>query len=155
MSGKIQLSLPTEFLRSLIESNPETVLTLESLAAEKIGEEIMRKVKNLELETIQNRVNQMVSTAIQRAESTFKDKYTFPKEASVEIGRAVRETMDSYFRQKQLELSVAVDKTISQRSDEAKERIINNIVPIIKEHARREFVAVLSEVRSLAGKETL
>ena len=147
MSDIIQINVGTDYLRKIIDENPEAKLKLESMASEKIAEEIVRKVKITSIESIEVRLRKSLEEAFSIRIDQFKDRWKFPAEAKVIINTLVKEAIDSHFAAKERELSAKVDKAINDRTEELVLRVLTRVPPTVKETARTEFLSVLKEVK--------
>jgi uncharacterized Zn finger protein len=146
-ANQVGIIVNTALLRQIIDANPEVKLQLEGLASEKIAEEIFRKVRGMNLEDIQRRVDTETNVAFNRAMSNFNDRYKFPPEAAREIGRIAKELVERHITTTAADLAIQVDKILQVRTELAVKDVVARASAEIRQLARQEFLSVLREVK--------
>ena len=88
MSEPVQIQVSTGALKRILEDDPAILLKLQSMACEKIGEEIVRKVKD---RTNSDEIDRLVNKVMDTAQADLSSRYRFPPAAKrivEEIARA-------------------------------------------------------------------
>jgi hypothetical protein len=144
-AGFIKVSVPSEGLMTLLGDNPEIMVEIHRLAAEKMAEHVVRKVKAIEVAKIQSELDSAVTSTI----NLYKRSYTFPLEAQSFISKTILETLDREFARKKDDLV----RALNQRADIIEAQLMVNVeaklAPKIAAIARAEFIKVMQEVRSI------
>lgn len=144
----IQINVTTDLLKKVLDEQPAIKLSLASLAAEKIAEEVIRKVKNTSLEEIQDKVNTQVSRAIAANMDIYKDRWKFPEEAKKEVRRLTEAYILAHGQDLYNDIRKKTDEHMAMRVNAATEEIKARLTPIIRTIAREEFLTVLAEVKN-------
>lgn len=158
--ASINLRVDTALLRSILEANPTAKLAVESVAVEKISEEILRKIKHTDFANIQRDADARVQRAMADSEASFKNRYKFPVEAVVEVERIAKEFFERELRTVRAAFITAVEKEMQNRLNLAetilagkvevlKGKIAAELIQLVREQARAEFLAVLQEVKGM------
>jgi hypothetical protein len=159
--ANINLRVDTALLRAVLDANPTAKLSIESVAIEKMSEEIFRKIRNMDFGQIQRDADARVQRAMADSEAAFRHRYKFPNEAVVEVQRTAKEFFDRELRVARTEFIAAAEKEIQNKLNIAetilagkvrdiKDSIAAELVQLIRVQARAEFVTVLQEVKSLS-----
>lgn len=159
MSEPIQVRVPTDSLRKILQENPPVMLKLESMACEKIAEEIMRKATASDLKKLTEDTVRNATDGVTRA---MKDSSKWPeplkkavmdtvlsalkeqrvnmiKEFQAELMRLEAERVEAWDKQ----LRVAVNSHYAGFQAE-----VDQYRATIKQEARAAFFEVLQEARS-------
>jgi len=173
----LQLRVPTESLRKLLQEEPTIWLKLESMATEKIAEEITRKAQSITSPEKMNRlVSEIVDQVRREATSQLGSKIKFPEALSkvvVEIAsdalKAQRLNLINEFRDEVNKLFTEVhgntkkymDQLLEQHKSEmaemreeltlTSEKIYashaENLTRLVQEQAHATFVQVVKDAR--------
>lgn len=159
--SNINLRVDTALLRAVLDANPTAKLAIESVAIEKMSEEIFRKIRNSDFGQLQRDADARVQRAMADSEAAFKHRYKFPNEAVVEVQRIAKEFFEAELRaarakfimeaEKEIQNKLNIAETILAGKVEAiKGRILLEISQLVREQARAEFISVLQEVKGLS-----
>ena len=152
--NKIEISVPTSALAKLLADNPEITLHLQSMACEKIAEEIHKKALKINMSQQQ----QVFDAAIRNATSKLTSKYLFPKEAQEAIEWAVSAHMLGGFAKElvnaKTDLHAFITKEIDRQFGLLRNAFavtisegVDNIEAKIRKIARDEFLLILKETK--------
>ena len=149
----IELLIRTDALRKILNDDPDTRLKLQSMACEKIAEELKRKA----ISQFEPQIQSIINKAIADCNMTLASKYKFPAEAKAIIEELAKENVQTYFKAeiKRWEATIneffAAKQAESDRLTEAKVfEAIEKMRPAIKQQAREEFIATLEAVKGKA-----
>lgn len=158
MTERIAVQVPTKTLRKLLDENPEVVAELQSLACEKIAEELYRKARN----TSQVSIERSAKDAIARAFSEYNRTYRLPPKVAEmvrdEVGREIETRLESERRSARF----TFDSTIREKTQDAVKVLQDAVDGMYAKHrdqmqaeirkiAREEFLSVISEVKGLTN----
>lgn len=157
----ITARIRTDSLRKLLEDNTEVWLELESMACEKIAEEITRKALKMSIDA--NAVTESAKKAAgEVARTTLRDHRNWPPDANAEIKKIVmghlkdqRVAMIDEFRDALITVEAdrvkawddALKTAVTKHYDGIKGEL-NALKAEIKAEARKAFFEVLQEARS-------
>lgn len=155
-SNKLEVLIRTDSLKKILNEEPEVRLKLQSMACEKIAEELKRKVSQMSLEQLQGKLQATVDAAVTEANKNLSSKYKFPPEAKAIIKDLAKEKVEAYFKAeiRRWENSIneffAAKQVESDRLTEEKVMAtIEKMRPAIKQQAREEFFAVLEQAQQV------
>lgn len=134
MSEQIEVRIPTSQLQKLLEAQPDILLKLESMACEKIAEELRRKAEKIGMRGVEDRVKATVDRVIHT------------------VGLAtVREEVSACINREQIRTAVREDALnyikpmLSTMLMEFRAQLVDDVRAL----ARAEFVKVLESVKAL------
>lgn len=111
----VTLVIPTDSLKKLLDDQPDISLKLQSMACEKIAEELNRKIRN---QFTQVQIDTIVRDVLARAKQALSTQWSFPKEAVRVIEElaetAVREEID---RELSKRMTIAVSRAQKELDD--------------------------------------
>lgn len=151
MSEPIQLRIPTNSLMKLLEGNPEIIAKLESMASEKIAEEIMRKATSSDLKKL---TDATVSNAMDEVRRAMRNGASWPTEVRDAVKKMVMEhlkdqrvTMITEFRDELTKMFNTTQENAVRELDKKIEDLTLAHREHLRTYARRDFLAVMKEVR--------
>ncbi|AWY09311.1 hypothetical protein vBRpoSV10_189 [Ruegeria phage vB_RpoS-V10] len=151
---QIAIRVPTATLKDLFKDMPDALVELERAAVEKVAEELHRKMAT----SMNNRVAILADRIVAEANKRLTSNYSFPNEAKVIIRdtvekmlepsiaaqlRDAKRTLDAYAKAK---IDDGV-KVLQEAVDDAYDKRVAQLEGTIRELARKEFFAVLAEVK--------
>lgn len=153
--SNIVVTVPTDGLRRLLDDAPDVKLQLQSLAAEKIAEEIVRKAQD---KFNANYVEAQTKRIAGQVYAELKSKWTFPaegkrivEELAVEaVTRALRGQKDTLIREVQeraRELMKTADQRLKDHEVERHAAFLRWAEVEVCKLARDEFIATLRSVK--------
>lgn len=156
MNSPIAVNVPTKALKSLLSEHPEIEIKLQSMACEKIAEEIVRKTKSMDKASLETRAESILSGVIAK----FNRNHTFPTAAKEQIGIIACDRVEFHASRIARDNSVRVDKQTSEKMaefhnvlqlaiNEEFKTTHNKLREEIRKIAREEFLSVLKEVKEL------
>jgi ElaB/YqjD/DUF883 family membrane-anchored ribosome-binding protein len=150
----IELRIPTSQLKSLLEGQPEIALKLESMACEKIAEEILRKVERASFaEGVTNQVRSLVSAALSEAQKNLASTYRFPTEAKKAVQELAEDYVRAYFREEKKKyderLNAELATKVQTLMDQAYASMQRGLERDVRDIAKKEFIAVLETARNI------
>ena len=158
MDNKMELLIRTESLRRILEEEPEVKLKLQTMAIEKIAEELLRKAKNISLTKYETEVQSTVNRAIQEANKNLTTKYKFPAEAKAVIDELARESVLKHWKAEATRWEVSISEFFTAKqveSDKLTEQkvleTIEKMRPVIAQQARTEFISVLEAAKGITA----
>jgi len=152
----ISVRVPTASLQALLAEHPEIELRLESMACEKIAEEMMRKT-NAQLASgeLGKRAKKMVEDAVNDTFSKLKSKWNFPTEGKAVITELVTDQLTKQVTQIRSDMIKGVSDELKRQTA----KIISDAQTELYQALNDEFAkakdAFSSDIRALARAEFL
>lgn len=154
-TAPIHIRIPTASLRQLLESEPDIKAQLESMACEKIAEEITRKVVSGRFEQA---LDAKLADVAKAVTDQYSARYRFPQEAKNEITRATSAALKESGEQIKRELrheatvltndiKIKLDNHIAEQHAQWQAKIQASIRQI----ARAEFISVMQDVKKVVA----
>lgn len=164
MVSDLSLRVPTASLKKLLDENPETKLQLESMACEKIAEELFQKVKGrLSDGSVNETAKKLVQDEVNRAFHALKSKFSFPEEGKKVIQELATAAVQKAMEAERKHLLNGVEEKLKamvlriggeaqtalyeQLNKDHQERL-SEMSSTIRQMARSEFLAVLAEAKA-------
>ncbi|MGH6754917.1 MAG: hypothetical protein ACREDP_22390 [Bradyrhizobium sp.] len=170
MTSPIKVSVSTNDLRTLLQEDAKVYAELESMACEKIAEEITRKVTS-EKSSIKKNIQTHFEAASREVASQYRASYTFPGEARQAIAEAVDKAIttrtDAVITQAKKELADLgasqrrlFENTLAEKVKQAEaaleevagrklQAFERSIADIVEKQARASFIDVIREARGV------
>ncbi|AMO44243.1 hypothetical protein DSS3P8_185 [Roseobacter phage DSS3P8] len=151
---QIAIRVPTATLKDLFKDMPDALVELERSAIEKVAEELQRKMAT----SMNNRVAILADRIVAEANKRLTSKYSFPNEARTIIidyareamGIALKEASSAAKSELNAYAKAKIDdgvKVLQEAVDDAYDKRVAQLEGTIRELARKEFFAVLAEVK--------
>lgn len=152
----IQLSITTDSLKKILDEQPEVQLKLQSMAIEKIAEELKRKAQNMSIAQFESQIQSTISKAIMEFNKDITSKYRFPGEAKAVIEQIARDYVNRINEAERVKLYGLVDTYFAGKQAEYDKHIEAKVLELIEKQrpalriqARQEFVDVLQQVQGV------
>jgi ATP-dependent Lon protease len=153
----IEVLVRTESLKKILDEEPEVKLKLQSMAVEKIAEELLRKAKHTSITQFQTQMENTINKAMAEVNRNLVLKYRFPEEAKAIIREFAKESVEAYWKAELNRFEkVASDFFTAKQAESDKQteikvlETIEKMRPIIRAQAREEFISVLEAAREVA-----
>lgn len=150
----IELLIRTDALRKILNDDPDTRLKLQSMACEKIAEELKRKASNMAISQFEPQIQSITNKAIADCNMTLASKYKFPAEAKAIIEELAKENVQTYFKAEIKRWEATINEFFAAKQAEANAQTeakvmetIEKMRPLIRQQAREEFIATLEAVQ--------
>jgi len=150
----VELLVRTATLRKILDEEPEVRIKLQTMAIEKIAEELKRKAQKISLDKFESEMQATINKSIAEFNKSITSTYKFPPEAKAIIESLVKDAVQTYFKaevtrwEKSVNDFFAAKQAESDRLTQAKVmETIEMMRPAIKQQAREEFVATLEAAK--------
>jgi hypothetical protein len=158
MNTPVEVLIRTDSLRKILEDDPQVKLKLQSMAIEKIAEELKRKAQNISLVQFESEMQATIRKCIADFNKSITSAYKFPSEAKAIIEGIAKEAVQTYFKAEIIRWEKAVNEFFAKKQEESDRlteakvfETIEKMRPMIKQQAREEFVATLEAVQRVKG----
>lgn len=153
---QIAIRVPTATLKDILKNIPDAIVELERSAIEAVSEELHRKMAT----SMNNRVAILADRIVENANKRLTSKYAFPNEAKVIIRDTVLQMMEPVIATQLREAKRTLDdyakdkidggvKVLQEAIDDAYDKRVAQLEGTIRDLARKEFFAVLAEVKGV------
>lgn len=148
----MELRIPTDSLRALLDDKPELRAKLESMACEKIAEEIMRKASSKDVERL---MADTLKNVTREASNAMRDPAKWPED----LKRAVMQVVLSHLKDQRVAMIDGFRDELTKMFEEAQlhataslKKQIEELTLAHREHlrtyARRDFIEILREAQA-------
>lgn len=152
----LELRVPTASLKTILEQNPDVLLKLESIACEKIAEEIVRKSRTQAVHAYEAKLQEVAMKVTREFSANYSKKHNFPEEARSTVEAIAMDKVKAYFEIEGRVLSARLKKLVEEQHAGLAIAIQNTIdakVQVaftdIKRQARAEFIEVLQAAKAV------
>lgn len=163
MTDQIQIRVSTSALRRLLEETPDLLLKVESMACEKIAEELNREIDKFQHTRKASVVSELEKEIKAKINYDLSSKYRLPNEVMATIrevvGTVAKETLKKERDTALREITEEARKKIGPLVTEAQTQLYNELNKeydrqrreqqnAIRQMAREEFLSVLREAKA-------
>lgn len=165
MGEPIKMLVGKNALEELLKSDPKVFVELESMACEKIAEEITRKV-TADTGKVAAQGKAVIDKAIGSIMEQYGSRYRFPEEAKAQITLAVKAAIDTHyasmkdhflgdirqeFRRVMTDRTNEAVKVLNDTTQKAMDHFMAGLADRVEKQARATFIDVIREAKGVTG----